>query len=107
MRQLATNGLSNILAHRSTWIAIVNMSYSAMATPASQGRNTDDLSFIELGQLLSRLKQSVLHPTSERDRRLRTSEYERTRVESVWSDMRTAEKNNRIIWYGYLTNGRL
>ncbi|KAL7948315.1 hypothetical protein V8C42DRAFT_314074 [Trichoderma barbatum] len=40
------------------------------------------LSPVELAQLLSRLKQSVLHPSPERERRLRNSEFERTRVEA-------------------------
>ncbi|KAL6853124.1 hypothetical protein J3F83DRAFT_719170 [Trichoderma novae-zelandiae] len=43
---------------------------------------TPHLSPIELAQLLSRLKQSVLHPSPERERRLRNSEFERTRVEA-------------------------
>ncbi|KAH7326413.1 putative synaptobrevin protein [Stachybotrys elegans] len=34
----------------------------------------------ELGQLLYRLQQAVLHPTPERERRLRTSEYERAKL---------------------------
>ncbi|KAL6901716.1 putative synaptobrevin protein [Trichoderma evansii] len=41
-----------------------------------------NLSPVELAQLLSRLKQSVLHPSPERERRLRNSEFERTRVEA-------------------------
>ncbi|KAL7807389.1 hypothetical protein V8C44DRAFT_337640 [Trichoderma aethiopicum] len=41
-----------------------------------------NLSPVELAQLLSRLKQSVLHPSPERERRLRSSEFERTRVEA-------------------------
>ncbi|KAI9167462.1 hypothetical protein HJFPF1_03589 [Paramyrothecium foliicola] len=36
----------------------------------------------ELSQLLARLQQSVLHPTSDRERRIRTNEYERARLES-------------------------
>ncbi|KAM0255781.1 hypothetical protein ACHAQJ_005451 [Trichoderma viride] len=47
--------------------------------PAGEPPN---LSPIELAQLLSRLKQSVLHPSPERERRLRNSEFERTRVEA-------------------------
>lgn len=42
-----------------------------------------DVASAELGQLLYRLQQTVLHPTPERERRLRTSEYERARLESV------------------------
>ncbi|KAK1247965.1 hypothetical protein MKX07_000853 [Trichoderma sp. CBMAI-0711] len=41
-----------------------------------------DLSPVELAQLLTRLKQSVLHPSPDRERRLRNSEFERTRVEA-------------------------
>ncbi|GFP57290.1 vesicle transport protein USE1 [Trichoderma asperellum] len=47
--------------------------------PAGEPPN---LSPVELAQLLSRLKQSVLHPSPERERRLRNSEFERTRVEA-------------------------
>ncbi|KAH6605120.1 synaptobrevin [Trichoderma cornu-damae] len=47
--------------------------------PAGEPPN---LSPTELAQLLSRLKQSVLHPSPERERRLRNSEFERTRVEA-------------------------
>lgn len=48
--------------------------------PAGEPPN---LSPAELAQLFSRLKQSVLHPSPERERRLRNSEFERTRVEAV------------------------
>ncbi|KAM4068117.1 membrane fusion protein use1 domain-containing protein [Hirsutella rhossiliensis] len=41
-----------------------------------------DALFVQLSQLVSRLQQNVLHPTPERERRLRTSEYERARVEA-------------------------
>lgn len=51
--------------------------------PAGEPPN---LSPVELSQLLSRLKQSVLHPSPERERRLRNSEFERTRVEAVRLD---------------------
>ncbi|KAM0464831.1 hypothetical protein ACHAPV_002671 [Trichoderma viride] len=47
--------------------------------PAGEPPN---LSPAELAQLFSRLKQSVLHPSPERERRLRNSEFERTRVEA-------------------------
>ncbi|KAL7918924.1 putative synaptobrevin protein [Trichoderma austrokoningii] len=47
--------------------------------PAGEPPN---LSPAELTQLFSRLKQSVLHPSPERERRLRNSEFERTRVEA-------------------------
>lgn len=39
--------------------------------------------FIQLSQLVSRLQQNILDPTPQRERRLRTSEYERARVEAV------------------------
>ena len=38
---------------------------------------------IDLETLLYRLQQTVLHPDPQRERLLRTSEYERTRVGSV------------------------
>ncbi|KAF4510276.1 hypothetical protein G6O67_002177 [Ophiocordyceps sinensis] len=41
-----------------------------------------DAFFIQLSQLVSRLQQNILDPTPQRERRLRTSEYERARVEA-------------------------
>ncbi|KND92170.1 hypothetical protein TOPH_03148 [Tolypocladium ophioglossoides CBS 100239] len=60
---------------------MARLSNSPVTIPGS-GRNSPDLAFVELSQLLSRLQQSLLHPTPERERRLRTSEYERARVEA-------------------------
>ncbi|KAK2590612.1 hypothetical protein QQS21_011714 [Conoideocrella luteorostrata] len=45
--------------------------------------SSPDVSLAELTQLLLRLQQNILHPTPDRDRRLRASEYERARVESI------------------------
>lgn len=42
-----------------------------------------DVASAELGQLLDRLQRTLLHADAERERRLRTSEFERARVESV------------------------
>ncbi|RDA90498.1 hypothetical protein CP533_3032 [Ophiocordyceps camponoti-saundersi (nom. inval.)] len=39
-----------------------------------------DAALLQLSQLLSRLEQNLLRPSSEREQQLRTSEYERTRV---------------------------
>ncbi|RDA83726.1 hypothetical protein CP532_0224 [Ophiocordyceps camponoti-leonardi (nom. inval.)] len=39
-----------------------------------------DAGLLQLSQLLSRLEQNVLRPSTEREQQLRTSEYERTRV---------------------------
>ncbi|KAL7799958.1 hypothetical protein V8C37DRAFT_363592 [Trichoderma ceciliae] len=50
--------------------------------PSIPAGEPPNLSPVELAQLLSRLKQSVLHPSPERERRLRSSEFERTRVEA-------------------------
>ncbi|OAA44760.1 synaptobrevin [Metarhizium rileyi] len=41
-----------------------------------------DTTVAELTQLLLRLQNNLLHPTPERERRLRTSEYERAKVEA-------------------------
>ncbi|KJZ72857.1 hypothetical protein HIM_07801 [Hirsutella minnesotensis 3608] len=43
---------------------------------------SQDVEFVQLSQLVSRLHSNVLHPTPDRERRLRTSEYERARVEA-------------------------
>ncbi|GAB0133577.1 hypothetical protein EsDP_00001983 [Epichloe bromicola] len=56
----------------------VSQSSAISETAAS----SPEAALAELTQLLLRLEQNVLHPTPERERRLRTSEYERTRVES-------------------------
>ncbi|POR36061.1 Uncharacterized protein TPAR_03728 [Tolypocladium paradoxum] len=60
---------------------MARLSHGPVTIPGS-GRGSPDLAFVELSQLLSRLQQSLLHPTPERERRLRTSEYERARVEA-------------------------
>ncbi|KAG6001684.1 hypothetical protein E4U21_003915 [Claviceps maximensis] len=43
---------------------------------------SSDVTIADLTQLLLRLQQNVLHATPERERRLRSSEYERAKVES-------------------------
>lgn len=50
---------------------------------AGDSSASPDAALTELTQLLLRLQQNLLHPTPERERRLRTSEYERAKVESV------------------------
>lgn len=50
--------------------------------PAHNG-SSFDRSAAELGQLLSRLQNTVLHADPEREQRLRTSEYERARLNTV------------------------
>ncbi|KAJ6444770.1 synaptobrevin [Purpureocillium lavendulum] len=46
------------------------------------GSDSQQMALVELSQLLSRLQQTVLHPTPEREHRLRTSDYERARLEA-------------------------
>ena len=46
--------------------------------------SSPDVTLADLTQLLLRLQQNVLHATPERERRLRSSEYERAKVETVW-----------------------
>ncbi|PHH81879.1 hypothetical protein CDD83_3453 [Cordyceps sp. RAO-2017] len=41
-----------------------------------------DAAFGMLSQMLNRMSQNILHPDSEREHRLRASEYERVRVEA-------------------------
>ncbi|CAM1502963.1 Fc.00g077390.m01.CDS01, partial [Cosmosporella sp. VM-42] len=54
------------------------------ATPYSPRINSSalDIASSELGQLLNRLQRSVLHADADRERLLRTSEFERARVEA-------------------------
>lgn len=56
-----------------------------LSNPGLQGGQTNDFdrSSAELGLLLSRLTQNVLYADPEREQRLRTSEYERAKVEAV------------------------
>lgn len=42
-----------------------------------------DTALAELTQLLLRLQNNLLHPTPDREKRLRTSEYERAKAEAV------------------------
>ncbi|UNI21395.1 hypothetical protein JDV02_007389 [Purpureocillium takamizusanense] len=60
---------------------MARLSYSPAAVPGAGG-DSQNRAAVELSQLLSRLQQSVLHPTPEREHRLRTSEYERARLEA-------------------------
>ncbi|RYP31150.1 hypothetical protein DL767_005903 [Monosporascus sp. MG133] len=48
-------------------------------TPGRSGASNPD-SLADLNRLLARLQQSILHADAERERRLRTSEYERNKV---------------------------
>ncbi|QPH12533.1 hypothetical protein C2857_004734 [Epichloe festucae Fl1] len=59
-------------------MARVSQSSAISETAAS----SPEAALAALTRLLLRLEQNVLHPTPERERRLRTSEYERTRVQS-------------------------
>ncbi|EFY88896.1 synaptobrevin [Metarhizium acridum CQMa 102] len=45
-----------------------------------------DTALAELTQLLLRLQNNLLHPTPDRERRLRTSEYERAKTEAMAMD---------------------
>ncbi|RYP57783.1 hypothetical protein DL769_009276 [Monosporascus sp. CRB-8-3] len=51
----------------------------APITPGRSGASNAD-SLADLNRLLARLQQSILHADAERERRLRTSEYERNKV---------------------------
>lgn len=60
----------------------------ARASNSTLSRSTSDdhtfqKSSAELGQLLSRLQQTLLHADPEREQRIRRSEYERARIEAV------------------------
>lgn len=46
-------------------------------------RSAIDIASAELGTLLLRLQKTVLHTDNDRERRLRSSEFERARVASV------------------------
>ncbi|RGP70798.1 hypothetical protein FSPOR_3818 [Fusarium sporotrichioides] len=52
------------------------------STGTSIHRSAIDIASEELGNLLSRLQKTVLHTDSDRERRLRSSEFERARVAS-------------------------
>ncbi|OAQ87225.1 synaptobrevin [Purpureocillium lilacinum] len=60
---------------------MARLSYSPAAAQATAS-DSQQIAVVQLSQLLSRLQQSVLHPTPEREHRLRTSEYERARLEA-------------------------
>lgn len=55
---------------------------SSPGSPASSSPEFNRAS-AELGLLLSRLTQNVVHADPEREQRLRTDEYERAKVEKV------------------------
>lgn len=61
------------------------MARLSQAPGASLNRSAIDVSSSELGHLLLRLQQTVLHADVDRERRLRTSEFERARVAAVSS----------------------
>lgn len=75
-----------------------------LSSPGLQASQSPDFnrSSAELGLLLSRLTQNVIHADPEREQRLRTNEYERAKLETVrwvycgriWSGILTA----RRIW---------
>ncbi|KFA75163.1 hypothetical protein S40288_02834 [Stachybotrys chartarum IBT 40288] len=62
---------------------------SQVPYPANERKDPSATAIIELGQSLYRLQQTVLHPTAEREHRLRTSEHERARLESNLEYART------------------
>ncbi|ODA81180.1 hypothetical protein RJ55_04144 [Drechmeria coniospora] len=64
------------------------LSFGSVAS-SDDASSPTDLAFAQLSQLLTRLQHNVLHPTAERERRLRKSEYERARVESNLAYART------------------
>ncbi|KAL6913050.1 hypothetical protein ACHAPO_005001 [Fusarium lateritium] len=58
------------------------MARLSQSTSPSLNRSAIDIASAELGTLLSRLQKTVLHTDSDRERRLRSSEFERARVAS-------------------------
>ncbi|CAG7562957.1 unnamed protein product [Fusarium equiseti] len=58
------------------------MARLSQPTSPSLNRSAIDIASTELGNLLSRLQKTVLHTDSDRERRLRSSEFERARVAS-------------------------
>jgi hypothetical protein len=64
------------------WFSMARLSQGTAVAGASTSMPAD-IAVAELTQLLSRLQQNLLHPTPERERRLRTSEYERAKAEAV------------------------
>ncbi|KAJ4012191.1 hypothetical protein NW752_004585 [Fusarium irregulare] len=58
------------------------MARLSQSTSPSLNRSAIDIASTELGNLLSRLQKTVLHTDSDRERRLRSSEFERARVAS-------------------------
>ncbi len=55
-----------------------------IAPPRRDATNSDFLT--DLNRLLDRLQQTILHADAEREKRLRTSEYERTKARIVRLD---------------------
>lgn len=58
------------------------MARLSQPTSPSLNRSAIDIASEELGNLLSRLQKTVLHTDNDRERRLRSSEFERARVAS-------------------------
>ncbi|RGP63091.1 hypothetical protein FLONG3_10032 [Fusarium longipes] len=58
------------------------MARLSQSTSPPLNRSAIDIASAELGNLLSRLQKTVLHTDSDRERRLRSSEFERARVAS-------------------------
>ncbi|KAL6414722.1 hypothetical protein AUP68_01254 [Ilyonectria robusta] len=59
------------------------MARLSQAPGAPLNRSAIDSASSELGHLLLRLQQTILHADPDRERRLRTSEFERARVAAV------------------------
>ncbi|KAH6890479.1 hypothetical protein B0T10DRAFT_485990 [Thelonectria olida] len=66
------------------------MARSSQVAGAYINRSAIDVASNELGHLLFRLQQSILHADEDRERRLRTSEYERARVAANLDYARTS-----------------
>lgn len=54
-----------------------------MARVSAGGANAPDPTAINLTRLLARLQKTLLHPDTATEQRLRTSIYERSRVDAV------------------------
>lgn len=64
-----------------TLCAMAQTTYDPLAPPPQTSKPTDPL--IDLDRLLGRLRQTILRADAERERRLRTSEFEREKVTVV------------------------
>jgi hypothetical protein len=65
---------------------MVQLGHASSFGSSTSAKKPFEVSAAELGRLLQRLQQSTLHSDPVRERRLRTSEYERARLASVRQD---------------------